>query len=158
MCMNIWRSIIQIGPGKRTTCLLLENRLGKHPEIYLFFPFSRLHQWQCKVGARAADWKSHDHVSLSSGCHAQIVPQTKGHSEASGMGENHQSQGKGALGGETLKTLLGCSEEATWNTQAIWNTQVIRKRSSWGCHWFMVRSLVVLMTIILLRIGFQSKP
>src|SRR5882672_3904739 len=39
MCMNVWRSIIPIGPGKRTTCLLLENRLGKHPEIYLFFHF-----------------------------------------------------------------------------------------------------------------------
>jgi len=81
-------------------------------------------------------------------CHAQITPPKKGHSEANGMGGNHQQQGKGVLGGETLKTLPGCSEEATWNTQAIWNTQafwntkafwnteVIRKRSSWGCHWF----------------------
>jgi len=25
--MNVWRSIVPIGPGKRTTCLLLENRL-----------------------------------------------------------------------------------------------------------------------------------
>jgi len=34
---------------------------------------------------------------------------------------------KGVLGGETLKTLAGCSEEGTWNTQAI------RKKISWGC-------------------------
>src|SRR5467141_3528694 len=121
MCMNVWRSIVQIGPGKRTTCLLLENRLGKHPEIYLFFHFSRLHQWQSKVGVRAADWKSGDQVSLSSGCHAQIAPQKKGHSEASGMGGNHQSQGKGDMGGETLKTVPRYrEEEAMWNTQAIW--------------------------------------
>jgi len=70
-------------------------------------------------GARAADWKSRDHVSLSSGFHAQIAPQTKGHSGASGMGENHRSQGKGALGGETLKTLPGFQRRPTWNTQAI---------------------------------------
>jgi len=27
-CTNVWRSVVPIGPGKRTTCLLLENRLG----------------------------------------------------------------------------------------------------------------------------------
>jgi len=45
------------------------------------------------------------------------MPPKKGHSEADGMGGNHQSQGKGVLGGETLKTLPGCSEEATWKTR-----------------------------------------
>ena len=113
-----------------TTCLLSENRLGIQPD-FLFFYFLKLHKWQSKQGVTdTADQKSRDHVSLSQGGHAQITPQKKGHSEADGMGGNHQSQGKGALGGETLKTLPGCSEEATWNTQ------VIRKRSSWGCHWF----------------------
>jgi len=54
------------------------------------------------------------------------------------------------LGGETLKTLPGCSEEATWNTQAFWNTQAIRKKIKLGVPLVkLVRSLVVLMTIIL---------
>jgi len=61
------------------------------------------------------------------------------------MGGNHQLQGKGVLGGETLKTLPGCSEE---NTQAIWNTQVIRKDQAGVPLVQLVRSLVVLMTII----------
>jgi len=65
--------------------------------------------------------------SLSQAAMPKLCPQTKGHSEASGMGENHRSQGKGALGGETLKTLLGCSEEATWNTQRS-------EKIKLGCH------------------------
>jgi len=97
--MNVWRSIIPIGPGKRTTCLLLEIDLEYNLKYFFW-----LHTWlflglQNGCDSMVANEESCDQVER----HAQITPPKKGHSEANGMDGNHQQQGKGVLGGETLK-------------------------------------------------------
>jgi len=56
----------------------------------------------------------------------------KGHSEADGMGGNHDHRGKVCWVERPFKTLPRYSEEVTWNSQAIWNTQTIRNTESWG--------------------------